>query len=312
MAKVNNNYDTIHLDCKDASLGFEKWQALGNDFILIESTERDFFSDRVYFRSDAWKKVVSNWCDRQIGIGADGILLYFDGECPEVLIFNADGTDGQFSGNGIRCAASHYFLQHSDKDSVVLLMGGKQIYCEMSESESKDELSLIFPSGSYEGSGVAIAQGKKYEGDLVSVGNPHFLIPYGKPQAIDVSRVFETLDKIFYDLSLIGEELVEYQGEGSHRNVHFYWKTTIKAPALPLCTGYMVSSCERGVGMTAACTSGALALLWSLYTKGEIAKEELSIVFMLGGPLELQITSDEKMKVTGSASFVFTGSLLWC
>ena len=95
-------------------LQFSKYQGLGNDFVLIEG--RDGRLDPSITSPDPqWVRSI---CDRRFGIGGDGIILALPPEGPGELrmrIFNADGSEAEMCGNGIRCLAR--FLADSDGDA---------------------------------------------------------------------------------------------------------------------------------------------------------------------------------------------------
>ena len=116
---------------------FVKYQSLGNDFILIDSRVLHFSYNRISFKSKPWQNQVKTWCNRHFGIGADGVLIFFEGTLnPEVLIFNADGSEGQFSGNGSRCAAHYYVSLYPKIKTFILQMGGKDLICAKSKKKT--------------------------------------------------------------------------------------------------------------------------------------------------------------------------------
>jgi diaminopimelate epimerase len=78
-------------------LPFHKYHGAGNDFILVDNRKRLFIPDQ---------KTIAQWCNRRIGIGADGLILIQDHPDFEfeMIYFNADGNIGSMCGNGGRCA----------------------------------------------------------------------------------------------------------------------------------------------------------------------------------------------------------------
>ena len=83
-----------------ASLDFEKYEGLGNDFVVIEAADERAVS------VDLARKL----CDRRLGIGADGVLLVLpgqDGTDGRMVVLNADGSIPEMCGNGLRCVALH-------------------------------------------------------------------------------------------------------------------------------------------------------------------------------------------------------------
>lgn len=103
------------------SIDFTKMHGLGNDFILI-----DAINQRI---DEAWMQAESaNLCDRNFGIGADGVILVLDSEQFDfkMRIFNSDGSEPQMCGNGIRCFAKFVFeagLIDKDIFSIETLAG---------------------------------------------------------------------------------------------------------------------------------------------------------------------------------------------
>ena len=90
-----------------------KYESLGNDFVLL-----DWFDRSESINSD-W---IRQRCDRQDGIGADGVLILRNKNQPQVQMFNADGTDGQSCFNGVRCAAYHLVNQRNFPKNFTLEM----------------------------------------------------------------------------------------------------------------------------------------------------------------------------------------------
>src|SRR5271154_3938890 len=100
---------------------FEKWQALGNDYLIVESGEL------------AWPLTASRirkLCDPHSGVGSDGILLLSPSEDPAytaaLRIFNPDGSEAELSGNGARQAMiylRHRGHVHSDEFTILPAAG---------------------------------------------------------------------------------------------------------------------------------------------------------------------------------------------
>ena len=89
---------------------FVKTQALGNDFILVEQ-------GRVHH--DHYRDLSERICDRHLGIGADGLIVWNEGDDGfDLRIFNMDGSEAECSGNGLRCLAA--YLTQSDRAGDVV------------------------------------------------------------------------------------------------------------------------------------------------------------------------------------------------
>ena len=83
---------------------FTKYEATGNDFILIENLTN--------YTNEELSDLAVKLCNRNYGIGADGLLLLYNTQYKNYLrIFNSDGSEASLCGNGLRCSALHIILE---------------------------------------------------------------------------------------------------------------------------------------------------------------------------------------------------------
>ena len=96
-----------------------KHHGLGNDFLVLDTSQISRESSTDLQKID-WSKVAQQWCDRQDGVGADGLLLLsrHDDFKLEMQLFNQDGSRAEMSGNGIRCLAQAAFDADGHEESV--------------------------------------------------------------------------------------------------------------------------------------------------------------------------------------------------
>ena len=253
-------------------LWFDKWEATGNDFIVVDLRQ----SWAVDF-----KKIAPHLCNRRKGIGADGILLIEKPKNPEehffLRVINADGSEAEMSGNGIRCACG-WWLENtpfSEKEiRVGTLAGLKKVFPAENGKFKVDmgEAKLL-------GRKTFDINGKKFEFFEVNVGNPHLVF------------IGDFSDE---DFELAGQKLsqnwnLEFVKEGGG--------------------SFSVRVWERGVGETLACGTGATAVSTVLFFEGKISgKVELEFK---GGKLwvEVEKVGGEKVKAVleGEARKVFSG-----
>ncbi len=171
-------------------LQFSKYQGLGNDFVLIEGRKGDL-DPSLTCPDPAWVRRI---CDRRFGVGADGLIFALppEGEAElRMRIFNADGSEAEMCGNGIRCLAR--FLADSDGDApgrswtietpagliVPVLQNDGQIRVDMG-------LPILDPGGvptTLPTGPQGMPQGElTVDGELLAVaavgmGNPHVVVP---------------------------------------------------------------------------------------------------------------------------------------
>ena len=277
------------------NLPFIKYQSLGNDFILFKKSDLFKKYGSSFLASDAFKQQIITWCNRHFGIGADGVLVVSDNPKElSVTIFNADGSQGQFSGNGIRSAA-HYFQQcYGITTPFEVMMGGKTISCFL---DSNNAMVTKLSSGNYQGPHTAVLADQIFKGDLCDVGNPHFLIGMPKDLLVgDIATDFKVVQK---KLLCVGYDLVIHQGIDQQVNVEFFWEVN------PF--HYILIPFERGAGMTLACSSGAAALAWTLYTKKRVPQNQELEIMMEGGVVKITIDADKKICLSARAQQVFKG-----
>src|SRR5215467_560959 len=154
---------------------FEKWQALGNDYLILEATELPW---------ELTEGRIEWLCDPHFGIGADGILLLSRSDDPEFVanlrIFNPDGSEAELSGNGAR-EAILYLRRHgwTDEDTFTILTAAGPVTPTItSERTCSVEMgrasttSKDFPSGVDDGRGALYAAGREWPFQYVSIGNP--------------------------------------------------------------------------------------------------------------------------------------------
>ena len=84
---------------------FTKWHGLGNDFILMEGRPERWPPEQL-------ARFAARICDRHFGVGGDGLIFIFmDERGINMRIFNADGSEPEMCGNGLRCVAKYAYLR---------------------------------------------------------------------------------------------------------------------------------------------------------------------------------------------------------
>ncbi|MDP2729000.1 MAG: diaminopimelate epimerase [Dehalococcoidales bacterium] len=282
-------------------MNFTKMHGTGNDFVVIESD--DMACD--------WSQLALEMCDRHYGIGADGILLLLPSDVADfrMRIFNADGSESNICGNGLRCVVKYFVDRHLTDAAVkeisvetlagvrtasVYQVDGKvsRVKIGMGKPgfEAKDiPVNLDSENGEIADVKSMIASSLTVDGyelqlGMVSMGNPHAVHFYREP----VSG---------FPLAQLGPK-IEYHKVFPNRTnfevVRVLDRQQIEARVW-----------ERGVGETLACGSGACAITVAARQYGYI--DDKVDIKLPGGILELEWDGVGEVFLSGLAEVVFEG-----
>ena len=278
-------------------LQFSKYQGLGNDFLMLDG--RDAASTAFCFELTPGR--IQRLCDRRFGVGGDGVILALpprEGGELRMRIFNADGTEPEMCGNGIRCLAK--FLADSDGDQpgrewqietlagriVPRLETGGVIRVDMGPPflEPLSVPTTLEMGDSGIPQGELVADGEVFVVGAAGMGNPHVVIPVADVQAIDLER--------------FGAALEVHPAFPAKTNVHFVQALTPRHLVMRVW--------ERGAGPTLACGTGACATLVVCHSLG-IAERQARLD-LPGGPLDIAWdAATGHVFMTGPAEAVFDG-----
>src|SRR5919197_2387000 len=217
---------------------FVKWQALGNDYVIVEA-------DQLPWELTANR--VRRLCEPHFGIGSDGLLLLSrtddSAHVAELRIFNPDGSEAELSGNGARQAAlyrkrsrwtdeTEFSIRTRAGDIRPTITGPDTATLAMGRASLN---SPDFPSGDDDGAGTLVAGGREWRFQHVSIGNPQCVI--------DAGDEVETLD-----LGAIGPEVERHELFPNRTNASF-----VQVGG----SGVRARIYERGVGETLSSGTGA-------------------------------------------------------
>lgn len=270
---------------------FQKWQALGNDYMVVEH-------DAPGFELTAAR--IEHICRYHFGTGADGILLISPSDDPEIVanvkIFNPDGSEAELSGNGVREAIM--YLRRSgqtelDEFAVTTAAGVirpklvSETECEVDMGQATTT-SKDFPGGPEDGVGTIEVYNVLTEFQHVSIGNPQCAIEIaGDRQAL--------LD---LELPKIGPDLENDTRFPNRTNVSFWQKSGPQS--------IVARIFERGVGETLSSGTGATGAAVAAHLRGMASPITVELD---GGELTVGIDSDLNITLTGWAKPVFDGEL---
>jgi diaminopimelate epimerase len=266
---------------------FEKWQALGNDYLILEAAGLPWALSAAR---------AQRLCDPHFGIGADGVLLLSRSDDPafvaELRIFNPDGSEAELSGNGAR-EAILYLRRNGwtaeDEFSISTVAGPitPTITSERTCSVAMGRASTTskdYPSGPPDGTGTLAAAGREWPFQHVSIGNPQCAIEVGAELAgLDLGGVGPPIE---------GHELFPNRTNASFFSVE---GSRVRARIF-----------ERGVGETLSSGTGASGAAVTAFLRG--APSPITVE-LDGGELEVEISPDLDVRLSGWAEPICAGEL---
>ncbi len=274
-------------------LPFTKMHGAGNDFIVVEpgDDERD------------WSALAQRMCDRHFGVGADGLLLVLPSESADVRmrVINADGSEAEMCGNGVRCVAKYAIERGIVRTERFRMETGAGVLTIEAERDATGAISRA----------------------RASMGRPRFA-PSEIPVNIEAEPPLRNVS-----LTVDGQTVaVTILSMGNPHAVHF-WARPVSAyplaqvgprmerhPAFPGRTNYEIARVvdrgriearvwERGVGETLACGSGACAVAVAAQML-HLVDDRVDVV-LPGGILTVEWDGTGEVYLSGPVEEVFTG-----
>jgi diaminopimelate epimerase len=304
---------------------FEKWQALGNDYLIVEQAELPF---------ELTPARIRKLCAGHFGVYADGILLLAPSEDPRFVarlrIYNPDGSEAELSGNGAREAILYLrrrgwteqdvFSIHTAAGEIRPTITGPDT-CRVDMGHAK-LTSKDFPYGTGDGVGELVADGRAWSFQHVSIGNPQCAI-----------HVEDLATLAALDLPAIGPAIEAHELFPNRTNVS--WYTEIPHPSAPPegrpggegihgkqagePSSIRARIFERGVGETLSSGTGATGAAVAHLLGGAThsadatsarARQAGTVTVVLdGGELDVEVGEELHVNLSGWARPVFTGRL---
>jgi diaminopimelate epimerase len=268
---------------------FEKWQALGNDYAIVERGELPF---------EVTPERVQAICAAHTGVGSDGLLVLDEtdesGFVAELKIFNPDGSEAELSGNGVREAVMYLRRNGwADRDVFSIRTAAGEVRpritgertCTVDMGRARLRAERDFPSGDEEGRGSLESAGREFEFQFVQIGNPQC--------SIEVGDELEQLDLRRYGPGIERNELFP-----NRTNVSFWRRDGDAAIAARIF--------ERGVGETMSSGTGATGAAVAAVLRGVGSPVTVRLD---GGELEVDVGEDLHVDLTGWAVPVYRGEL---
>ena len=278
-------------------LQFSKYQGLGNDFLMLDGRGASSTDASYGLTSERIQRL----CDRRFGVGADGVILALpprQGGELRMRIFNADGTEPEMCGNGMRCLAR--FLADSDGDLPgrqwqIETLAGRIVPELLQDGSIRVDMGAPFLDPESIPTTLACGENGLAQGSLdvagssfavgaAGMGNPHVVIPVDDVEAVDLERY--------------GAAFEVHPAFPARTNVHF---VQVISP-----THLVMRVWERGAGPTLACGTGACATLVVAHLLG--LAERCARLDLPGGPLEIDWDqASGHVFMAGPAVAVFDG-----
>ncbi|GAA5213709.1 diaminopimelate epimerase [Corallincola platygyrae] len=265
-------------------LPFRKYQALGNDYILIDSQHTCSLSE----------ETIRAICHRTYGVGADGILLSFTG-LRTVSIYNSDGSEAEKSGNGLRIFAYHLIKTAAvegdhfticckagvhavywDGQKVTINMGSMRSVFDIDSGWQPAPISKSLKPQSFN------IDGKQFEFVAIDIGNPHCVV----------------LNASLDDLQHYGPLIENHSYFKDRINVQFLHQWDQKAIGIGIW--------ERGSGHTLSSGSSSCAAFYVAHHLG-FCSDQVE-VNMEGGQLDLRLVEDD-IWMSGDVKLIASGTI---
>ena len=277
----------------DKKIHFTKMHGAGNDYIYVNTL--------LYDVNDPNSASV-RWSDRHKGIGGDGLVLICrpttDAADYRMRIFNADGSEAMMCGNASRCIGKYLYERGlTDKTEIKLetLSGIKTLMLHLdSEGKTVESVTVDMLEPLTENhrqyadlsGGILLAEGRRFEGTFVCMGNPHFVTFLNDIDTIDIARYGAVMERDSNFPGRCNIEFAQILSDGAIRTR--VW--------------------ERGSGITMACGTGACATAVAAALTGRASRR--SEIRMDGGTLQIEWrTTDNHVYMTGPAEIVFDGEI---
>jgi diaminopimelate epimerase len=272
-------------------LAFTKYHALGNDYLVIDPKN---------LPSPLTKEQIKTICHRNFGIGSDGIL---EGPLPSkkaqfgLRIFNPDGSEAEKSGNGLRIFSRYLWdkkLVKNEEFSVetpggvalsTVMQRGKIVRVEMGRvSFWSDEIPVAGPRREVINEPIHL-RGERFNFCAATIGNPHCVLPLPK----------------------ISPEIAKQIGPLLETHARFPNRTNVQFMKVIDRNNIQIEIWERGAGYTLASGSSSSAAAAVAHRLGQ-ADRNVS-VHMPGGTIEIEISADYSIRMTGPVTKVAEGVL---
>jgi diaminopimelate epimerase len=267
---------------------FEKWQALGNDYVVVEAAALPW---------QLTPERIRRICEPHFGVGSDGVLLLAPHEdaryVAELRIFNPDGSEAELSGNGAREAVLYLRAAGwTDAETFTVLTKAGEVTPTITGPEEvsmaigrASTMSRDYPGGPEDGRGIVSSGGREWSFRHVNVGNPQCVIEVGdEVEDLDLAGIGPAIEgdtTLFPNRTNVSFTRVD----GSNVRARIF---------------------ERGVGETLSSGTGASGAAVAAFLDG--APSPITVK-LDGGELTVEVSDELDVTLIGTASRVYAAEL---
>ncbi len=274
-------------------INFTKMQGCGNDYIYINQIQEKIKNI---------KELSIEMSKRHFSVGSDGIITIDSSNICDfkMRIFNADGSEGNMCGNGIRCVGKYVYENRlTDKTHLTIetKSGVKTLDLHVLDNGFVDFVSVDMGKAMFNPEAIPLYSkepiidkeievlGKRYKSTAVSMGNPHQVIFMNKIDDLDLVSIGPSFENYPLFPERVNTEFVEVLGE-NHFKMRVY---------------------ERGSAETYACGTGACAVASVACKLGMASFNKKIRVDLIGGTLYITVKSDWTIIMEGPAKKIYDG-----
>lgn len=270
---------------------FEKYQALGNDFLVVDSALSRIGPKRLH-------RLIVRICDRRLGIGADGVLYVGGSRSADAKadVYNSDGSWAEKSGNGLRIMGLHLARRHTTRKRFTIEMGGELHFATVKGRSGNRSVTTELGRPDFHAQTVPMKSRRQFHiNSPIRVGGIDFpvtCLSVGNPHAVLFVDDFE------FDWHTLGRDIEHHRVFPDRANVEFV--KVINRGQVQVCDW------ERGAGATGSSGTGASAVVCAGVVLGVIDRK--CTVDFPGGAIEVHWReSDECIEISGRVAFVASG-----
>ena len=295
------------------NIKFTKLHGAGNDYLYIDGIN-DIPACVVgnTYSNNFYNELSEKISDRHFGVGSDGIIIILPPSSNEefgvkpdfrMRMFNADGSEGEMCGNGIRCFAKYVYDKHLTNKKIInieTLAGVKTVEVFLAEGTGTVKEAKVFMGiPEFEASKIpAIFQKTEIINEKINVKNKNFTVScvsMGNPHCVTFVDDVKNFD-------------VHYYGHIIENDTMFPNRVNIEFVQLLDDGNVIVRTWERGSGETLACGTGACAVYSVIKKTGKIDLGEKELkVNLYGGTLKISGDINKGIYMVGPAEEVFSG-----